>query len=129
MDLYGLFPDDCDGGKIQRSRHSGGLDMALIGNRFAAVLITTALIGTTTSIASARPQDDRHDRDDHRIYDSEHKDYHNWNNDEDKQWHVYIGTEHKKYHDYDKANKREQANYWKWRHEHEGHERDDHPHQ
>jgi hypothetical protein len=102
--------------------------MALIGNRFAAMLIAAALVGPTVTIANARPQDDRHDDShDRRIYDREHKDYHNWNNDEDKQWHVYVGTEHKKYHDYDKANRKEQADYWKWRHDHDNNGHDDHP--
>jgi hypothetical protein len=96
----------------------------VLGNRFAAIVIAAALIAPAATIANARPQND-HDR---KVYDSEHKDYHNWNKDEDQQWHVYLGTEHQKYHDFDKANKKQQADYWKWRHDHENGGHDEHPH-
>ena len=79
----------------------------------------------------AQDRDDHDkDRDDHakqqRIYDRDHKDYHNWNGDEDRnyrQWYTqtYNGRE---YREYNKLNKHDQDAYWKWRHEHGDNDRD-----
>ena len=43
---------------------------------------------------------------------------HEWNANEDPHWHQYLKEHHKKDHDWGKANKREQADYWKWRDAH-----------
>jgi hypothetical protein len=43
---------------------------------------------------------------------------HQWNESENQYWHQYLKEHHKKDHDWDKATKREQADYWKWRDEH-----------
>lgn len=68
--------------------------------------------------------DEHKDRDDrareHRVYDRQHKDYHNWNDDEDRnyrQWYTqkYNGRE---YREYDRLGKRDQTAYWDWRHQH-----------
>jgi hypothetical protein len=53
-----------------------------------------------------------------RVYDKDHKDYHNWDDYENKQWGVYLSQNHKKYHEYSKSNTKEQSNYWNWRHGH-----------
>ena len=56
--------------------------------------------------------------DEHRYYDSEHKDYHAWNSDEDRAWRHWLEENHREYHNWTKANKREQRDYWRWRHDH-----------
>lgn len=43
---------------------------------------------------------------------------HQWNDNENESWHQYLKEHHKKDHDWAKANKREQAAYWKWRDQH-----------
>ena len=43
---------------------------------------------------------------------------HQWNDGENTAWHQYLKEQHKKDHDWEKANKREQAAYWKWRDQH-----------
>lgn len=43
---------------------------------------------------------------------------HTWNDGESAAWHQYLKENHRKYHDWNKANKREQAAYWKWRDNH-----------
>ena len=53
-----------------------------------------------------------------RVYDSEHKDYHNWDDNENRAWGQYLSENHKKAHDFQKADKKEQSNYWNWRHTH-----------
>ena len=53
-----------------------------------------------------------------RVYDRNHKDYHNWDDHENTAWGVYLTENHKKPHEFKTANKKEQANYWNWRHSH-----------
>jgi hypothetical protein len=53
-----------------------------------------------------------------RVYDSGHKDYHNWDDHENNTWGVYLSDNHKKSHEFSKSSKREQSNYWNWRHSH-----------
>jgi Ni/Co efflux regulator RcnB len=49
--------------------------------------------------------------------------HHEWNDSENVHWHEYLKERHKREHDWEKANKREQRDYWKWRehHHHEDH--------
>ena len=53
-----------------------------------------------------------------RVYDRDHKDYHNWDDNENRAWGVYLTQNHKKPHEYKAANKKEQSSYWNWRHSH-----------
>jgi hypothetical protein len=71
----------------------------------------------------AQDRDDHHDRDDrgknHRVYDRDRKDYHQWNDSEDRayrQWYEqrYHGKE---YRDFNRLKRKDQDDYWKWRHQ------------
>jgi hypothetical protein len=53
-----------------------------------------------------------------RVYDRNHKDYHNWDDHENTAWGVYLTENHKKPHEYKAANRKEQSSYWNWRHAH-----------
>lgn len=54
-----------------------------------------------------------------RVYqDTKHKDTHEWNNDEDQQYRTYLKEHHKNYKEFSKASKKEQNDYWDWRHQH-----------
>ena len=53
-----------------------------------------------------------------RYYDFSHKDYHEWNDEERREYDRYLAERHRKREDFDRMNKREQRDYWKWRHEH-----------
>lgn len=55
-----------------------------------------------------------------RVYDRGHKDYHVWNNDEDRVYREYLTQQHRKYHTFTRLNRRQQAEYWRWRHDHDG---------
>ena len=57
-----------------------------------------------------------------RVYDRDHKDYHNWDDRENKSWGVYLSDNHKKDHEFSKSSMREQSNYWNWRHAHPDHD-------
>jgi hypothetical protein len=62
-------------------------------------------------------QDRDHDRD-HRYWDAEHRDYHEWNGTEDRAWHRYWEDRHHRYIDWERANAAQRRAYWHWRHEH-----------
>jgi hypothetical protein len=53
-----------------------------------------------------------------KVYDSNHKDYHEWDDHENDAWVRFQGEKHWKTHEFAKANKKEQAEYWDWRHSH-----------
>jgi hypothetical protein len=81
---------------------------------FSTLFLGAILCYPVMSHAAAAP-----DKDDHRYYDAEHKDYHEWNENEDRAWRHWLEEQHRGYHDWAKANKREQREYWRWRHAHE----------
>jgi hypothetical protein len=56
-----------------------------------------------------------------RVYDKNHKDYHNWDDNENRAWGNFLVENHRDHHEYAKSNKKEQAEYWNWRHAHPDH--------
>ena len=84
--------------------------------------VTALLMGACLCLpAVVSAQDDRHDK---KYYDPYKKDYHGWNENEDRAWKHYVTEErHGEYHDWNKAKKKEQRDYWKWRHEHPDYDR------
>ena len=85
--------------------------------RFFGSLALGAML-CTPAILSAQEHHDR-DKDNHRYYDSYKRDYHEWNENENNAWRHWIEAErHGRYHDWDKASRKEQREYWRWRHEH-----------
>jgi hypothetical protein len=57
-----------------------------------------------------------------RVYDRDHKDYHNWDDHENRAWGIFLTNNHRRNHEFAKANRREQREYWNWRHEHPDHD-------
>jgi hypothetical protein len=56
---------------------------------------------------------------DHRYYDRDHRDYHEWNEAEARAYRHWLTEErHRAYHDWAHASAREQRDYWRWRHDH-----------
>jgi len=53
-----------------------------------------------------------------RVYDRDHKDYHNWDEHEQSAWGRFLAEKHRKDHEWAKADKKEQSEYWNWRHSH-----------
>ncbi|MCU1219608.1 MAG: hypothetical protein JWN42_805 [Candidatus Angelobacter sp.] len=105
------------------------------------ILSSMLLVGALAAPMAVRAQerdehqdrDEHHDRDDraknNRVYDRDHKDYHNWNVDEDRNYRQWYGESHngREYREYDRLNRRDQTAYWNWRHQHgDDHDRDDH---
>jgi len=58
--------------------------------------------------------------DDHpkRYYDTDRHDYHEWNEREQHAYQRYLEENRHARHEWKKANKKEQKEYWRWRHEH-----------
>ena len=95
---------------------------------FGALLLTAALAAPSAMNAASKPQDNgrqEEHRDDHnRVYDRDHKDYHNWNDNEDRSYRVYLGERHRDYHPFAELKAKEQRAYWNWRHGHPDHDHD-----
>lgn len=99
-------------------------------NRYLASLLLSSILATPIVIhAGTWPQEgerqreqdkanDRNERKNRRVYDREHKDYHDWNDEEEKTYRQYLDEQHRDYHDFSKENRKNQNDYWKWRHEH-----------
>jgi type III secretory pathway component EscR len=82
----------------------------------AAVIAAPALMATKANAQEASVHV--------RVYDRNHKDYHNWDDREDRAYRSYLTENHREYRDYNKQNRREQKTYWNWRHSHPDHDGD-----
>jgi hypothetical protein len=81
---------------------------------FGTVVLAAAFVAPTSIMAAAAPQVGVTVR----VYDRNHRDYHNWDDREDRAWGVYLTNNHRRHYEYSKANRREQNRYWAWRHNH-----------
>jgi hypothetical protein len=89
--------------------------MRCIRISIGSLLLTAALMAPVAVLAAPAAKDDGVQV---RVYDRDHKDYHNWDAHENDTWGVYLNDNHRKRHEYSKSSRREQSNYWKWRHSH-----------
>jgi hypothetical protein len=87
--------------------------MTTIKKMIGTALLAAAVIAPTAIVANATPQEVRV-----RVYDRDHRDYHNWDDREDHAYRRYLGERHRTYREYNRQRAREQRNYWRWRHEH-----------
>ena len=81
----------------------------------ASLFLTAALAAPVSIMAVPVPQEAR---DQNRVYDKDHKDYHNWDDNENRAWGQFLTENHKKSHEFSKAKTKEQSQYWNWRHAH-----------
>ena len=72
-------------------------------------------IGLITPVAMKADHDDHHSN---RYYDRDSRDWHEWNDREDRAYRQYLNEQHREYRDMAKANRKEQREYWRWRHKH-----------
>jgi hypothetical protein len=79
----------------------------------SSILLGAALIAPMAITANAAPQGITV-----RVYDRNHKDYHNWDDREERSYQTFR-VEHPKYHvQYRKSRRSQQNEYWTWRHAH-----------
>jgi hypothetical protein len=85
-------------------------------NRYiSSLLLAAALAAPVVMIASPRPQEASVQL---RVYDRDHRDYHNWDDRENHAYRQYLGEQHRSYHEYQGQNRKVQRHYWNWRHSH-----------
>jgi hypothetical protein len=80
-----------------------------------SLFLVAALATPVTIMAVPAPQDDREHK---RVYDRDHKDYHHWDDNENRAWGQFLTENHRESHEYAKSNKKEQSEYWNYRHSH-----------
>ena len=85
-----------------------------------SLFLTTALAAPALLMAAPVPQEARVQV---RVYDRNHKDYHNWDDNENRAWGTFLVENHRDSHEYAHSKKREQNEYWNWRHSHPDHDR------
>ena len=101
----------------------------------ASWFLSVALMAPIGALAMPAPQDERdHDRHEQeersRVYDPDHRDYHNWDQREDEAYRHWLEERREAYRQYVQLNSREQREYWKWRHKHAEHEEhEEHEHE
>jgi hypothetical protein len=97
----------------------------------AALCLSAALTSPIAALAMPRPQDDheRHEQEEreHRVYDADHRDYHNWDAREDEAYRRWLQEKHETYVTFERLDNKRQEDYWRWRHKHADHDdHDDH---
>jgi hypothetical protein len=81
----------------------------------ASLFLTAALAAPVSVMARPIPQEANVQV---RVYDRNHKDYHNWDDNENRAWGQYLTENHKNSREFSKSNRKEQSHYWNWRHAH-----------
>ena len=87
-------------------------------HRLMAILLLGGALVAPVAIKAA---DNRTATDDHRFYDRDARDYHEWNHAEDRAYRQYLKERHRSYREFKHLNAQEQRDYWTWRHHHEDH--------
>jgi hypothetical protein len=93
--------------------------MKRIHRYFGSLVLAAAVVAPFAVVAEASAQEASVQV---RIYDRHHKDYHNWDDHEDRAYRNYLGEQHRDYREYNRQNRKQQDNYWKWRHNHPDHD-------
>jgi len=93
--------------------------MGNVHRYIGSLLLAAALVAPVAILAAPGAQDANVQI---RVYDRDHRDYHNWDDRENHAWGVYLTNNHRDAHEYSHAKRREQSHYWKWRHEHPDHD-------
>jgi hypothetical protein len=104
-----------------KSGHSEILEeytMHLAKRCFASLVLTAVLAAPVAIFAAPVPQEASVQV---KFYDKDHNDYHAWDDNENRAWGVYLTDNHKKNHEFKNASKKEQRDYWNWRHQHPDH--------
>jgi hypothetical protein len=106
---------DSEGGIYDQEDHTMHRSYRFIASLFLAATIAAPV----TMMAAPAPQQAGVQV---RVYDRDHKDYHNWDDREDRAYRGYLTEQHITYREYNRQNHRTQRNYWNWRHEHPDHD-------
>lgn len=90
--------------------------MAALGG--SALLPASALAGEKDKNKVKHGRALGHDKQERRIYDRAHRDYHAWNGDEDRLFREFLTERHRPVIAFSRLNRKQQHAYWQWRHDH-----------
>jgi hypothetical protein len=93
-----------------------------LASKYLSFLFLTAALTASAAPKAAAAQEVVVQTDHPRYYDRNHRDYHEWNDREDRSYRVYLGERHRDYREFRLTTRREQSNYWNWRHSHPDHD-------
>ena len=79
----------------------------------ASLFLTAALAAPLSLVAAPRPQEAGVQV---RVYDKQHKDYHNWDDNEDRAYAQFRGSHPTFNVTFGKTSSNQQTTYWNWRH-------------
>jgi hypothetical protein len=91
----------------------GGYPMR-IGRYISSLLLAAAIVAPALAVPEAKAQE----RGEVRVYDRDHRDYHNWDEREERAYRRYLVERHREYREYRRQEYRTRRNYWYWRHSH-----------
>jgi hypothetical protein len=80
----------------------------------ASLFLAAALVAPVSIMAAPAPQTGVQIR----VYDRDHRAYHNWDDREDRAYRGYLVERHRHYLEYERQDHRTQRDYWNWRHSH-----------
>jgi hypothetical protein len=86
-----------------------------IDRYMGSLLLAAAIAAPTTIMAQPKGQEASVQV---RVYDREHRDYHNWDDHEDRAYRRYLEGRRETYREYHRQHYRAQRHYWNWRHSH-----------
>lgn len=89
----------------------------MFNRRFSSALLALPLFAALLIGCSAQVG--------YRTYDPYYHDYHTWSGTETPYYNQWIIETHHRREDYRHLNRRDRDDYWKWRHNHGDHDRDD----
>jgi hypothetical protein len=93
--------------------------MHRIHRTIGSLLLAAAIAAPALVVAEAKAQEASVQV---RVYDRDHRDYHNWDDREDHAYRGYLVAQHRTYRAYDRQHNRVQRHYWNWRHSHPDHD-------
>jgi hypothetical protein len=91
---------------------------------FGSLVLTAALAAPAAINGAAGPRPNAPQEVQVRVYDHDHRDYHNWDGNEDRSYRLYLSERHREYRPYAEIKVKDQRSYWNWRHEHPDHDHD-----
>ena len=105
------------GYRDSESRYLGLGDyiMPRIHRTIGSLLLAAAIVAPALVVAEAKAQEASVQV---RVYDRNHRDYHNWDDREDHAYRRYLGEQHREYREYNIQRHSVQNHYWNWRHSH-----------
>ena len=94
--------------------------MQRIYRYLGSFLLGTSLVAPMAVTGGAQDRHEEREREHHeRYYDRDHKDYHVWDDREEGRFHIWMTERRDDTHrTFRKLKRKEQHEYWKWRHEH-----------